>query len=70
MAPNACMNQSFSSHPPNVVEVQSSMCQAAQISMTQPIARWIVEEGQLLGVLVASFPSPMRLPAQSGLNSL
>lgn len=45
------------SHPPDVMEVLSSMCQTAQPEAPQPIARWILEEGQLLGVLVASFPS-------------
>ncbi|EKV02813.1 hypothetical protein Lepto7375DRAFT_5075 [Leptolyngbya sp. PCC 7375] len=46
------------SHPPDVVEILSSMCHVAQPEAPQPIARWILEEGQLLGVLVASFPSP------------
>ncbi|MBE9066849.1 hypothetical protein IQ260_09305 [Leptolyngbya cf. ectocarpi LEGE 11479] len=45
--------------PPDVIEIQASMCQAAQPGTPQPIARWILEEGQLLGVLVASFPSPL-----------
>ena len=47
------------SHPPDVMEVLSSMCQTAQPAAPQPIARWILEEGQLLGVLVASLPSPL-----------
>lgn len=47
------------SYPPDVLEIQASMCQAAQLVSPQPIARWILEEGQLLGVLVASFPSPL-----------
>lgn len=46
------------SHSPDVLEVQASMCQMSQPHPTQPIARWIMEEGQLLGVLIASFSSP------------
>ncbi|MBX2864207.1 MAG: hypothetical protein KTR27_11685 [Leptolyngbyaceae cyanobacterium MAG.088] len=50
--------QSTTSYAPEVMDVLSSMCQAAQPQTPQPIARWIMEEGQLLGVLVASLPSP------------
>ena len=49
--------QPANSHPPDVIETLSSMCQIAQPEAPQPIARWILEEGQLLGVLVASVPS-------------
>ncbi|MEM7793518.1 MAG: hypothetical protein AAF579_03580 [Cyanobacteria bacterium P01_C01_bin.118] len=49
------VTQTFNSHPPHVIETQTSMCQASQFESPQPIARWILEEGQLLGVLVASF---------------
>lgn len=70
MASDACASQSFSSHPPHVVEVQSSMCQSAQIPMSHPIARWILEEGQLLGVLVASFPAPLQGSPRTVLKSL
>ena len=47
------------SHPPDVIEVQTSMCQVSQPGNPQPVARWILEEGQLIGVLVASFPAPL-----------
>ncbi|MGD1854189.1 MAG: hypothetical protein ACFB2W_08040 [Leptolyngbyaceae cyanobacterium] len=53
----------FNHYPPDVIEVQTSMCQAPQPSFPQPVARWILEEGQLLGVLVASFSSPFSRPA-------
>ncbi len=49
----------LNTHPPDVLETLSSMCQAAQYLSPQPVARWIMEEGQLLGVLVASFPSTL-----------
>lgn len=59
MLSNRPMIQPVSSHSPDVLEVLSSMCQVAQPMPPQPVARWIVEEGQLLGVLVASLPSPL-----------
>lgn len=59
MPPVVTMPQPAHHSSPDVIEIQSSMCQAAQLEMPQPIARWILEEGQLLGVLVASFPSPL-----------
>ncbi|MEM9808927.1 MAG: hypothetical protein AAF959_27045 [Cyanobacteria bacterium P01_D01_bin.56] len=40
---------------PYELEVRLSMCQAPPPQSLQPVARWILEEGQLLGVLVASF---------------
>ncbi len=33
------------------------MCQISQPQKVQPIARWILEEGELLGVLVAELPA-------------
>lgn len=45
-----------SGYPPHVLELQASMCQIAQVETPDPIACWILEEGQLLGVLVASDP--------------
>ena len=59
MLSNLPINQPANTHPPDVIEVLSSMCQAAQPEAVQPIARWILEEGQLLGVLIASLPSPL-----------
>lgn len=59
MFPSVPITKTLNNHPPDVLEVQASMCQAAQLGTPQPIARWILEEGQLLGVLVASFPSPV-----------
>ena len=47
----------LNSHPPHILEVQSSMCQISQPQKVQPIARWILEEGELLGVLVAELPA-------------
>lgn len=43
--------------PPNVVEMQYSMSHIYQPQVVHPITRWILEEGQLLGVLVVSTPS-------------
>lgn len=51
--------QPVNSHPPDLLEVLSSMCQLSQPYPPQPIARWILEEGQVLGVLIASFSSPL-----------
>ncbi|MEM7065031.1 MAG: hypothetical protein AAF572_17965 [Cyanobacteria bacterium P01_B01_bin.77] len=59
MPPAVTLPQPAHSYPPDVLEIQASMCQVAQPGIPQPIARWILEEGQLLGVLVASFPSPL-----------
>ncbi|NEQ48798.1 MAG: hypothetical protein F6K11_01515 [Leptolyngbya sp. SIO3F4] len=59
MLPAGPVTKTYNLHPPNVLEVQTSMCQAPQPNPPQPIARWIVEEGQLLGVLIASFPSSL-----------
>ena len=56
MLSTACAVVIEASHPPHVLEIQSSMCQIAQTDSPEPIARWILEEGQLLGVLVASAP--------------
>ena len=59
MFANVPMIKSDNSHSPDVIDVLSSMCQAAQPGTPQPIARWIMEEGQLLGVLVVSLPVPL-----------
>lgn len=45
--------------PPNIVEMQYSMSHIYQPQAIQPIARWILEEGQLLGVLVLSTSSSL-----------
>ncbi|MEM6253849.1 MAG: hypothetical protein AAF821_13100 [Cyanobacteria bacterium P01_D01_bin.156] len=57
LTPNS-MADHFNHHPPNVMEVQSSMCHIFQPQKPLPIARWILEEGQLLGVLIAKSPAP------------
>lgn len=59
MPPAVTLSPSAYSYSPDVIEVETSMCQAAQPGRLQPVARWILEEGQLLGVFVASFPSPL-----------
>lgn len=59
MLPAVTLSPPTYSYSPDVIEVETSMCQAAQPGRPRPIARWILEEGQLLGVLVASFPSPL-----------
>lgn len=59
MLPAVPINKAFNNHPLDVIELQASMCHAVQPGTPRPIARWILEEGQLLGVLVASFPSPL-----------
>ncbi|MEM9804684.1 MAG: hypothetical protein AAF959_05345 [Cyanobacteria bacterium P01_D01_bin.56] len=56
MVPTTATVPKLKNLPPHVIEVQSSMCQIFQPQQPQPIARWILEEGQVLGVLIATFP--------------
>lgn len=56
MVPTTATDPTLQNHPPHVIEMQSSMCQIFQPQQPQPIARWILEEGQVLGVLIATLP--------------
>ncbi|MBT9313270.1 hypothetical protein [Leptothoe kymatousa] len=59
MVPTLSVIRTFNSQPPEAIEIQSSMCPVCQPHQLQPIARWILEDGQLQGVLIASCPSPL-----------